>query len=240
MKTLIKCMILIFLAACSGTYSRFRLTGVPYSPLPENKEINVVQSGDNNKYEEIGIAEVKNSSREARINEAKRLARKNGGEAIMPLPHENEEKADVEEFRVLMPLPEDITEKPVEEEKPVEIKPEPIPAIKEKPNYGNLSAVPYKILVGEFPNLTGEKFRDSMYALKFVKVPKDLSAEKNSRLVQLETKKGGNSVYLIINKDRVNEFKNIIKSGKKTKFAYTPVVLYQGRVPVLKLIDVIE
>ena len=240
MKTLIKCMILIFLLSCAGTYSRFRLTGTPYSPQPENKEIKVIESGDTSKYEEIGIAEVKNSDRGARINEAKRLARENGGEAIMPVPEQNKE-SDVEAFRVLMPIPEETKEQPYEEKKiEEEKKAEAPPVEKTKPDYSNLSVVPYNILVGEFANLTGEKFRDSMYPVKFVKVPKDMTADKNSRLVQLETKKGGNSVYLLINKNRVKEFKDIIKSGKKTNFAYTPALLYKGRVPILKLIDVIE
>lgn len=80
----------IFLYTCS--LSQFVLTGKQYPPLPESSEVKVVAWGDQGRYEIIGIVDIGETSLDKRIEEAKRVARNNGADIIMPKVARNGEE----------------------------------------------------------------------------------------------------------------------------------------------------
>jgi hypothetical protein len=242
MKTLLKCSVCFLIISCAGSYSKFIKTGTPFNFLPEDREIKILPEGDLTKYEEVGIAEVKNPDKEIRVTEAKRLAKENGGESIMPVSKDSND--DKQNFRVLVQVKEDEEIKEAEaEELPEEepVKEQPKPVVKEKPDYSNLPFVPYRILAEECVNLKGEKFRAAFYPKKIMDVPNGLLSQtgKNKKLVELDSKKGLNKIYLIVPVKGTKVFQRMISKKKQLKFVYSPVSLY-GTIPVVKFLDVIE
>ncbi|MBN2038747.1 MAG: hypothetical protein JW864_01815 [Spirochaetes bacterium] len=248
------CFILILVSACSSSYSKFILTGTPYDALPENTQIQIRPDDDLSKYDQIGIAEIKNSDKRRRIEEAKRIARYYGGDVLIP-DKENSESSDIEKFLVLVPIEGDITEPAaaVTEEKPAEKpekepvieelpEPEPEPVIEEKPDYSKLPVVPYKILKGEFRNLTGQKFKALSYPDIMIKFPGELKnfAKTNKRLLRMHSGKQADTLYIIFDKRQTRQLSKYIKGKKRLSFVYTPLTLYRQSIPVVELVDIIE
>jgi hypothetical protein len=240
MKVIIKCSVLFIFISCASSYSKFIQTGTPFNFLPADREIKVLPEGDTGKFEEVGIAEIKNPDKEARISEAKRLAKEHGGESVMPVSKNSGD--DRQNFRVLVQVKEDEEEIEIEEELPEEVKVQPKSVVtKEKPDYSNLPVVPYRILAEECSNLKDEKFRAGMYPKAMFDVPKDLLSYtgKNKKLLELSTKKGDNKVLLIISGKNTQAFKRMIIMKRVLNFVYSPVVSY-GSIPVVRLLDVID
>ncbi len=241
MKILLIYSVLFLFISCASTYSKFVQTGTPFNFLPEDRDINILPEGDLSRFEEVGIAEIKNPDKELRVSEAKRLAKEHGGESIMPITKDSDD--DKQNFRVLVQVKEDKEEAEAEEELPEEeLQEPPKPVItKEKPDYSNLPVVPYKILVDECVNLKDEKFRTGMYPKKITDVPKDLLryTGKNKKLLELDMKKGGSKVYLIIPAKNSQIFQRTIYKKRKLKFVYSPVITYRS-IPLLKFLDMIE
>lgn len=242
------CFIFLLLSACSSSYSKFIMTGAPYDALPDNADVRIVTDEDLTKYDQIGIAEIKNSEKEIRINEAKRIARYYGGDVIMP-KKDNDEASDIESFHVLVPIEEEITE-PVEtvleeelsKEPVVEKPPEPEPVIEKKPDYSGLPIVPYKILKGELPDLIGQKFRAYLYPDKMMKFPGELRrySKSNKRLIRVVENRRGITMYLLFGRENAGQLLKYIKAKKRLAFVYSPIVLYKQSYPVVELVDIIE
>jgi hypothetical protein len=241
MKTVLKCLFLLVLISCAGSYSKFIQTGTPFNFLPQDREIKLLPEGDLSKYEEVGIAEIKNPDKEARLSEAKRLAKEHGGESVMPIS--NDSNDDKQNFRVLVQVKEDEEIEAEGEDLPEEeVKEPPKAAVtKEKPDYSNLPVVPYRILAGEISNLKNEKFKAMMYPKVIFDVPKDLlyHAGKNKKLLELTAKNGGSQLFMIISAKNSAAFQRLILKKRELKFVYSPVIMYRS-VPVVRFLDVIE
>jgi hypothetical protein len=71
---------LIFLVSCSS----FTLTGTKYPPLPENAQIDVIMRAvPNYKVEQIGVLENRCGLEKQCIENAKKVARENGGDVVI-------------------------------------------------------------------------------------------------------------------------------------------------------------
>ncbi len=234
-------IILSVIFTCSCSYSRFVLTGNTYPSLPSDSTVKVIAWEDEGKYDVIGIVEIGESSISSRIEEAKRLARKHGGDAILPKGKEGQglEANDtgylLQNFMVLRKkekepaIVENITE-------------ESLPKHDMSYENTNLPRATYKLLLEEYESLRGEKFRGSLFPTKFFKIPAEIDtfAKGNKKLLQLKTKSGSKMLLLLVPKDNTRIFSKMIKSKEKLNFVYTPVTVYKSKYPVLEFLAVIE
>ncbi|MDY6934644.1 MAG: hypothetical protein SVZ03_10550 [Spirochaetota bacterium] len=251
-------ILLVSLFACST--AKFVRTGSVYPSLPRGEEVKVVVWGDQGKYEVIGVVEIGESSLESRIRKAKSIARDNGGDAIMPKGITDENELNkigggflLQSFLVLRTK----AEKQMIEEKKVDIvsKIEPerdfFESVEEEesqtvediqPDAENLPRATFKLLIEEYATLRDEKFRGSLYPVKFTKVPSELRSyvERDRKLLLLKTKSGRYSLYLIVPENKGKRIGSIIGTNKKLDFVYTPVTVYRSKYPVLKYLGEIR
>ena len=248
MKKIAKCILCAFILLCSCTYSKFVLTGNKYDPIPEDKDIKVIPWGNQADYDIIGIAEIGESDIESRINEAKRIARINGGDVIAPKgieAGESSEEVDVgyrlQSFMILKSKEgKEVAnvEEPAREE-PTRKEPSKIATTREK--YPKAS---FKLLRDESASLKGQKFQGVMYPDKFLEIPTEILGfvEGDKKLIELRPKsgKGKIKIYLLVPADQAEVFENMINSRQMLKFVYTPITVYKRKYPVVDFIALIE
>jgi len=216
MKIFSKCIIILILLSYAGSHPKFMLTGSPHKAFLQDAQL----KHPINDFTQLKISNI------AEIN-LNYISIEN---PVVYLLAKGELEEDTEEV-----LEEELVqEKAISQESVKEQKAKP------KPDYSNLTTIPYNILAGEYASLKEEKFKAELYPKRIADIPNELAitAKKNKKLVVLGTKKGDNKQYLIIQKDKVSIFERAIKSGKTIKFVFSPVALYNS-CPVIELIDII-
>ncbi|GEM_PF-481466 len=251
MKKLVTFAFSLFLFGCV-TQSKFVLTGVKHEALPENAEVKVVNWGDSGSYEIIGIVDVGQYSLNERIEEAKRLARLNGGDVIMPKGlrgDESREKIDREGYLVqsflVMKVKDEVPEIAVKDASNMK-EGDKLSADKESQasieKYKNLPRATFKLLVNDYRTLKGELFKGSLYPKRYYPIPVRLRslAGRDKQMLLVTTRSGRYKLFLLVPKNMNSKFKGMIRQGKRFNFVYSPVDIYvtrRGRYPVLKYVD---
>ncbi len=249
-------MTLIF-TSCKAPYELVR-TGPAQPPLPKDAEIKVVSWSEIDKYEQIAIVDVGEFTLEKRMKYAMDAARAAGGEFIAAKLSGDEAKDKrseylVQSFVVLKKKAIQETAAPKEtaiipkvseampsEEKKIPEEKEEIPA--EAPDYSSLPRASFRMLLKEAPTLKGEKFRGSLYPVKYFKVPLELKKETSAgkQLLMLSNQSGSAKVLLILPRDKYQDMQDMIKAKKRLDFIYTPVTVYRSKYPVLEYVDTIK
>jgi hypothetical protein len=209
--------------------------------------------GDFDKYDQIALVDVGEFTLERRILRAKEAARLAGGEFIAPkLPADTMKKSGneyiLQSFVVLKkkaPVAEPVQEEkmPVvsagEPELPIAPGDEPADLPGEVKDYSNLPRASFRMLLKEYRTLRGEKFRGSLYPVKYVKAPRELTREagKNNHFLMLSSGSGKMNVLLIVPRNMHKEMSDKIHSKKRLDFIYTPVTVYKAKYPVLNYIE---
>jgi hypothetical protein len=231
-----------FVILCSCTYSKFVLTGNKYDPLPEEKEVKVIPWGNQADYDVIGVVEIGESDIETRINEAKSIARMNGGDTVAPKGIEAgdaSEEGDVgyrlQSFMILK-------SREVQETAKVEEPPREEPPRVETAAAEDYPKASFKLLREEYASLKGQKFQGALYPYRFRDIPTQIIGfvEGDKKLLELRTKSGKARLYLLLPGDQVEVFENMIKSRNIIKFVYTPLTVYRRKYPVVDFIAVLE
>ena len=196
MKTSIHFLIIILVLSSACSYSKFVKTGSSYPPLPDSSEVKIIPWGNQSDYEIVGIAEIGESSLDTRLEEAKSIARKNGGDAIAPKGSDvnNTEMEDagyrLQDFLILRTKPRQIPSQ--QDLKPIISEPElaAVPVNRDSYESSTLPKATYKLLVEEFDTLKGQKFRGSLFPAKFFKIPPsiDQQIDGDKKLLLLQTK----------------------------------------------------
>ncbi len=250
--------IVLFFSSCKAPYELVR-TGPAQPPLPKDAEIKVVPWSDIDKYEQIAIVDVGEFTLEKRTKYAMDAARAAGGEFIAAklsgdAAKDKRSEYLMQSFVVLkkkaiqdMPAPKETAvipkvsdAMPADEKKMIPEDKEEIPA--EAPDYSSLPRASFRMLLKETPSLKGEKFRGSLYPVKYFRVPSALkkvtSADK--QLLMLSNQSGSAKVLLILPRDKYHDMQNMIKAKKRLDFIYSPVTVYRSRYPVLEYVDTIK
>lgn len=239
MKRIIAGASFAFLLICSCTYSKFVLTGKKHDPLSEDKPVKVIPWGNQADYDVIGMAEIGESDIESRINEAKRIARENGGDVVAPKGIESgdaSQEGDVgyrlHSFMILKSRQVSEVAKAVE------------PAGVPLTSPGNYPKASFKLLRDDYESLKGQKFQGALYPYKFKEIPSKLLGitEGYKKLVEMRTRTRSPKfrIYLLIPTDNVSEFEDSLNSKEVVKFVYTPVSVYKRKIPVLEFISILE
>lgn len=241
MRRCLTILIILFFSLCSCTYSKFVLTGSNYEPLPEDKEVKVIPWGNQADYEVIGVAEIGESDIETRVEEAKKIARMNGGDIIAP---KGIEVGDTEEPDVGYRLQNFLILKTKEGQEVAEVEePQETPPEEVVPQVEDYPRASMRDLRRNYASLRGQKFQGYLYAFRFIKMPRRLAREvdKDKKVLGLRTSKRGKiKVFLLVPREEVDAFNDIISSKEKFKFVYTPVTVYKKRYPVLEYISMLE
>ena len=244
MTKMAKCIIIcLFLFLCSCTYSKFVLTGNKYDSFSEDKEVKVIPWGNQADYDVIGVAEIGESDIETRINEAKRIARINGGDIIAPKgiePGDSSEEGDVgyrlQSFMILK-------SREVKEVAKVEEPPREEPPTTET-KAGNYPKASFKLLREESESLQGQKFQGAMYPYKFHDIPSTIlgfvEGDKKFLELRFKSRSAKLKMYILVPADQVEMLEDMIKSKQVLKFVYTPLTVYRKKYPVVDFIAVLE
>ncbi len=247
----------LILTSCKAPYELVR-TGPAQQPLPKDAEIKVISWSEIDKYEQIAIVDVGEFTLEKRMKYAMDAARAAGGEFIAAKLSGDETKDKrseylVQSFVVLKKKTIQETAAPKEtavmpkvseavpsEEKKIPEEREEIPV--ETPDYSSLPRASFRMLLKEAPTLKGEKFRGSLYPVKYFKVPPELKKETSAgkQLLMLSNQSGSAKVLLILPRDRYHDMQDMIKAKKRLDFIYTPVTVYRSKYPVLEYVDTIK
>ncbi len=242
----------LLLVVCKSPYELIR-TGPEHPALPKEAEVSVVPWSDFDKYDQIALVEVGEFGLEKRILRAKEAARQAGGDFIAPkLPADPLKSGGndyiIQSFLVLKkkaPVAEPVQEEklPVvssgEPDLPVAPGDGPADLADEATDYSNLPRASFRMLLKEYRTLRGEKFRGSLYPVKFIKAPSELRREtgKKNHLLMLSSGSGKVSVLLIVPRNMHKEMSEKILSKKRLDFIYTPVTVYKAKYPVLDYIE---
>lgn len=250
--------ITLLITSCKAPYELIR-TGPAQPPLPKDAEIKVVSWNDIDKYEQIAIVDVGEFTLEKRTKYAMDAARTAGGEFIAAKLSGDEAKdrrseylvqsfvvlkkkafqeaAALKERAVISKVSE---ARPSEEKKMIPEEKEEIPV--ETPDYSSLPRASFRMLLKEAPTLKGEKFRGSLYPIKYFKVPPELKKEttEGKQLLMLSNQSGSAKVLLILPREKYHDMQDLIKSKKRLDFVYSPVTVYRSKYPVLEYVDTIK
>ncbi len=237
---------LVLSSACS--YSKFVKTGSSYPPVPDSSEVKVIPWGNQSDYEVVGIAEIGESSLDTRLEEAKSIARENGGDAIAPkgIDVNDSDKGDVgyrlQSFLILRTKPRQIPRQPDLKPKASEPEVAAVPVKRDTYKSSTLPRATYRLLVEEYDTLKGEKFRGSLFPAKFFRMPRsiDRQVDGEKKLLLLQTKSGKRKLLLLVPVDRTELFKELIRMRERLNFVYTPVTVYKSRYPVLEFLDILD
>lgn len=250
--------ITLLFSSCKAPYELLR-TGPAQPPLPKDAEIKVVSWSEIDKYEQIAVVDVGEFTLEKRTKYAMEAARAAGGEFIAAKLSGDEAKDKrseylVQSFVVLKKkevqesaapketavIPKVSDAVPSEEKKMIPEEKEEIPA--EAPDYSSLPRASFRMLLKETPSLKGEKFRGSLYPIKYFKVPPELRKEtsEGKQLLMLSNQSGNAKVLLILPRDRYHDMQEMIKAKKRLDFVYSPVTVYRSKYPVLEYVDTIK
>lgn len=109
-------------------------------------------------------------------------------------------------------------------------------------SYRLLPRATYTQLIKEYDSLKGEMFRGMLFPKKIFKVPASVKtmAKEGDKVVLLTSKKGKNSIYILVPSEALKNFKTKIKAKKSIDFVYSPVgaIRTKGKKrPVVKYID---
>ena len=239
-------------------------TGMKYTPLPENSIVAVFMDGKpKQQYNVIGVARIQGGNMNDRIEEAKRVARKNGGDAIIAKDTKDRysssisgdedgfsgstQVVEMQEFiivRLLQKQKEKVVKKDEPREDEEEFKDEDTSRYSKK-NYKNLPRATFRSLIMDYESLKGEMFRGSLYPVGFFKVPKTLRALVGSekRLLMLSTRSGKYKLLLIVPRDMTERVRSLKNLRETMDFVYSPVYVFKTKkrkYPVLEFIDEIR
>jgi len=222
----------------SCTSVEFVKTGEEYPALNESDEVKVLLTADKNQYDEIGIADIGGVSLPVRIEKAKQIARSKGGDVIVPVTMCTEEAQKrmrsgyiIQSFYILKTkavaaIPKETAQSkqitiPVEEE-----------FIPEK------QAATFTQLLQQYPALQGQSFTNNMVPLRFYKIPPSLLAyglsEYKLCLMQFDS---DNSVLVFIPQAKITSIKKSIDNKDSIPVDFTPLGVYKGKYPVLKMLS---
>lgn len=232
--------IILFICAGSCTYSKFVLTGSQHDPLPEDKQVKVIPWGNQADYEVIGVAEIGESDIETRVEEAKRIARMNGGDVIAP---KGLEAGETEEGDVGYRLQNFLILKTKKGHETAQVEESVAPAGEPEPVAPDYPRATFKLLIEEYSSLYGQKFQGALYPYGFIKIPEQIYGQVDESMKCLGLKassKGGIRVLLMVPPGEVEILKGIVQSNSKFKFVYTPVTVYRKRYPVLEFVSLLE
>ncbi|MCX8123398.1 MAG: hypothetical protein N3F66_04450 [Spirochaetes bacterium] len=233
-------VIFIFLSIIlftSCTSVEFVKTGNEYPALDESTDVKVLLIVDKNQYEEIGIADIAGVSLPVRIDKAKQIARSKGGDVIVPATMCNEEMQKrirsgyiIQSFYILKTkTSREVQKATVESTQTPPLEEEFVP---EK------QSATFTQLLQDYPLLQGQSFTNDMAPLRFYKIPPSLLvyglSDYKLCLLQFDA---DNSVLMFIPKDKVNVIKKSINERKTMTFDFTPLGVYKGKYPVLKMLS---
>lgn len=249
----------LLFTSCKAPYELVR-TGPAQPPLAKDAEIKVVSWSEIDKYEQIAIVDVGEFTLDKRMKYAMDAARAAGGEFIAAKLSGDEAKDKrseylVQSFVILKKkavqetavesketavIPKVSEAIPPEEKKIIPEEKDEIPA--ETTDYSSLPRASFRMLLKETGSLKGEKFRGSLYPVKYFKVPPELRKQTASdkQLLMLSNQSGSAKVLLILPRDRYHDMQDMIKSKKRLDFVYTPITVYRSKYPVLEYIDTIK
>ncbi|MCX7678653.1 MAG: hypothetical protein N2316_05490 [Spirochaetes bacterium] len=253
--------IVLFFPLCKSPYEMIR-TGPEYPPLPKDAEVTLVPWTDIDKYEQIAIVDVGEFTLEKRTKYAKEAARKAGGEFIAAKLSSDEEKNKRHEYLVqtFVILKKKTIQEKQTSPKEVAMLPkisEPTPIVEkeskiipdvnedippEVPDYSTLPRASFRMLLKETESLKGEKFRGSLYPVKYFRVPPELKnkATEGKQLLMLSNQSGSAKVLLFIPREHYYDIQEMIKEKKRFEFVYTPLTVYRSKYPVLEYLDTIK
>lgn len=252
-------LILLVFAMCKSPYELVR-TGSTYPALPKEAEVKVVSWSDIDKYDQIAMVDVGEFTLEKRIKYAQDAARTAGGEFIAPrlsgdTAKDNKTEYLVQSFAILkkkaiteqVAVVQDKLPKDDEGEDDNEIAPNKdaegdLADVEPKADYSALPRASYRMLLTDYASLKDEKFKGSLYPVKYFRTPASLKSATGAgnQLLMLSSRQGSAKVLLVVPKDRYKDLNSRIRSKKKFDFVYSPVTVFKSKYPVLKYIDEIK
>ncbi len=246
MRIITLCFICLLSFSCMSV--EFKKTGEVYSPLSEDIEVQeFITSFPNQKYEEIGILSVEGGSEEERIEEAKEIARENGGDGVIAKSLQDngdESDFDIEGNQIANSDVQEFIIVKLEENEPDDTG---FMVDRDSGKRGgaiDFSTLPratYKQLVDDSGSIQGEMFRGKLLPRKLYKIPSSLKeyTEDGDKIVLLSTKSGKYKILLIVPNSKIDILKKKIKSRKMIDFAYSPVTVFKtrkGKRPVIEFV----
>lgn len=252
-------LIPLIFAVCKSPYELVR-TGSTYPALPKEAEVKVVSWSDIDKYEQIAVVDVGEFTLEKRIKYAQDAARAAGGDFIAPrlsgdASKDNRTEYLVQSFAVLkkkaqpdqVAIVRDTAQKDVEALSGKEIAPQDdnqgdLADEGTKADYSALPRASYRMLLTDYASLKGEKFKGSLYPVKYFRIPPALkkATGPDNQLLMLSSRQGAAKVLLMVPKEKYRDLNSRIKSKKRFDFVYTPVTVFKSKYPVLKYVDEIK
>jgi len=232
---------LVLMLGCKSSYEMVR-TGPTYPPLPKETEIKVIGWQDTAAYEQIAIVDVAEYNLDRRVNVAKEAAREAGGSLIMPKLSADAEQNKktgflVQSFIVLKERSAQAATATTSVASAVKD-----PAKEGKADYSSLPRAQFRLLLTDISMMKGEKFRGSLYPVRFYRIPPTLKSYRKagSQLLMLSSRSGTNSVLVFIPEAKGADLRKLIQAKKTLNFVYTPLAVYKARYPVLEYIDEIR
>lgn len=234
---------LVLMLGCKSSYEMVR-TGPTYPPLPKDTEIKVIGWQDTTAYEQIAIVDVAEYNLERRMNVAKQAARDAGGSIIMPKLSSDADQNKKTGFLVqsFLVLKERTVKVATGPESAASTQPDSDSAKAPKTDYSTLPRAQFRLLLSDISMMKGEKFRGSLYPIRFYRVPPELKSYRkaNTQLLMLSSRSGTNSVLVFLPEAKNADLRQRIQSKKILNFVYTPLAVYKSRYPVLEYIDEIR
>ncbi|MDH7552388.1 MAG: hypothetical protein QHH74_01895 [Spirochaetota bacterium] len=236
----VTCIVLVHIVfiLISCTSVEFVKTGEEYPALNETDEVQVLLTIDKNQYDEIGIADIGGVSLPVRIEKAKQIARSKGGNVIVPVTMCTEEAQKrmrsgyiIQSFYILKTKTEAIAPKEAIESKQI------TPPVEEE-FIPEKQAATFQQLLQHYPSLQGQPFTNTMVPLRFYKIPPSLLvyglSDYKLCLMQFDT---DNTVLVFIPKEKITVIKNSIDTRSTIAIDFTPLGVYKGKYPVLKMLS---
>ncbi len=230
------CTTVLTFMTCTSV--EFVKTGEEYPALAENTDVQVLLTVDKNEFDEIGIADIGGVSLPIRIEKAKQIARSKGGNVIVPVTMCTEEAQKrmrsgyiIQSFYILKTKTATITPKGATESKQV-------PATVEEEFILEKQSATFAQLLQQYPLLQGQSFTNNMKPLRFYKIPPSLLvyglSEYKLCLMQFDT---DNTVLVFVPKEKISVVKKSIDDRKNISVDFTPLGVYNGKYPVLKMLS---
>lgn len=225
-----------FMISCTSV--EFVNTGQEYPALNESDVVTVLLIIDKNQYDEIGIADIGGVSLPVRIEKAKQIARSKGGDVIVPVTMCTEEAQKrmrsgyiIQSFYILKTKSATTTPKETIESKQI------IPPVEEEFMPEKQTAT-FAQLLQQYPALQGQSFTNNMVPLRFYKIPPSLLVYGLSQyklcLMQFDT---DNTVLVFIPQAKITVIKKSIDTRDTIPVDFTPLGVYKGKYPVLKMLS---
>lgn len=229
------CIVLMSMACTSVEFVK---TGEEYPALTETAEVKVLLTVEKNQFDEIGIADIGGVSLPVRIEKAKQIARSKGGDVIVPVTMCTEEAQKrmrsgyiIQSFYILKTKTAAVAPKETVESKEI------APPLEEE-FMPEKQAATFTQLLQQYPALQGQSFTNTMLPLRFYKIPPSLLVyglpEYKLCLMQFDI---DNTVLVFIPKEKIIVIKTSIDKRNSIPVDFTPLGVYKGKYPVLKMLS---